>query len=87
MYEDVKFISGGTFISAKEWRHPERKIDSIELIIVTDGEVFMHVEGTPHHLLPGDVLRILPGEEHGGTKSTVKAAWHSGTCYHWRTCR
>lgn len=77
MYEDIKFVSGGKFISAKEWRHPERTIDSIELIIVTDGEVYMHVEGTEYHLQPGDVLRILPDEEHGGTRYTV------GSCFFW----
>ncbi len=62
MFENLKFMSGGKFISRGKWRHPTRTIDSTELIIVTDGEVHMSVGSSEYRTARGEVLRILPGE-------------------------
>ena len=67
MYENVKFICGGKFYSKDEWLHETRTIDSTELIIVTGGEVNMFVGSESYSLGEGEVLKILPGERHGGT--------------------
>lgn len=77
MYENVSFIHGGKFISRGAWKHPERTIDSTELIIVTKGTVYITVGEREYTLEPGDVLRISPGVYHGGTRiSTQKVSFY-----------
>lgn len=67
MYENLKFVYGGKFYRKDEWLHETRTIDTTEIIIVTGGEVNMFVEGESYSLKEGEVLKILPGERHGGT--------------------
>ena len=67
MYENLKFVSGGRFYRKDEWLHETRTIDTTEIIIVTGGEVNMFVEDESYSLKAGEVLKILPGERHGGT--------------------
>lgn len=66
MFENIVFLRGGKFISKGKWRHITRTIDSTELIIVLSGEVKIFVGEEKLRLSSGDVLRILPGEYHGG---------------------
>jgi AraC-like DNA-binding protein len=70
MYENIRFINGGKFTSRGKWNHTCRTIDSTELIIVLSGEVNMFVEDERLSLHAGEVLRILPGELHGGFKES-----------------
>ena len=66
MYENLTFLRGGKFVSKGTWKHITRTIDSTELIIVLSGQVKMFIEDEKYCLKPGEVLRILPGERHGG---------------------
>lgn len=68
MYEQVKFISAGKFVSREDWLHPTRVIDSHELIIMLYGTAHLFVEEQEYHLTAGDVLHIPPGVRHGGTQ-------------------
>jgi hypothetical protein len=70
MYENIRFINGGKFTSRGKWNHTCRTIDSTELIILLSGEVNMFVEDERLSLHEGEVLRILPGELHGGFKES-----------------
>ncbi len=72
MYENIHFIHGGKFISRGQWKHPQRIIDSTELIIVTKGFVHIALNDQEYTLSPGDVLRISPGIFHGGTKVSAE---------------
>ena len=68
MYDNINFLNGGNFISRGNWQHPERTINSTEIIIVTKGTVYIALEEREYVLTPGDVLRISPGVRHGGTR-------------------
>ena len=70
MYENIHFTNGGKFTSKGKWKHACRTIDSTELIIVLSGEVNMFVEDERLSLHMGEVLRILPGELHGGSRES-----------------
>ena len=78
MYEAVKFIHGGKFVSRGSWKHPERVIDSTELIIVTKGNFYI-VQGEVEYVMsPGDVLRLDQGIRHYGSRlstSDVSFYW------------
>ena len=47
MFEDVKNCGAGKFISNGEWIHPNRIIDSNEIIFVTKGEVYINENARP----------------------------------------
>ena len=77
MYENITYIHGGKFVSRGEWKHPERTIDSTEIIIVTKGTVYIAVGGNEYTLTQGDVLRIPQGVPHGGTRvSTERVSFY-----------
>lgn len=83
MFEDVKYCGAGKFISNGEWVHPDRVIDSNEMIIVTKGEVFLNENGIAYHLKPDEILILEPGLRHFGYKSSINTEffwlhWHGG---------
>lgn len=67
MYETVKFISAGRFISREPWIHQSRTINTHELIFVLEGQVHMAVGEMEYILHPGEALHIAPGIFHRGT--------------------
>lgn len=71
-----EYINGGYFKSDGLWRHPERRIDSNEIIYVTKGEVDINEEGTEYHLKAGDVLFLEKNMLHKGTKESCKAEFY-----------
>ena len=77
MYEGLTYSNGGKFTSKGQWLHPERVIDTVELIFVLSGEVNMFVGEDSYTLTHPSVLRIMPGERHGGTEpsSNVSFLW------------
>ena len=66
MFENLEFLTGGKFISKGKWIHPTRTISSTEIIAVTEGTVNISVNNDKYVAKAGDVIRILPGEKHGG---------------------
>lgn len=58
----------GRFVTDDEWIHPTRIIDTHEVLMVTQGEVHLQEDGISYHLLPGDLILLQPGVEHGGTQ-------------------
>ena len=46
MFEEIKWISSGKFVSRGEWIHPDRIIDSYEIIFVIKGTVYIDENGT-----------------------------------------
>jgi AraC-like DNA-binding protein len=59
--------NGGLCISRGIGRHPERTIDSHELIFVIEGELGIQEEGQPFTVKAGEILIIFPSKRHGGT--------------------
>ena len=66
MFENLEFLAGGKFISKGKWIHPTRTITSTEVIAVTEGVVNICIDNDLYSAKSGDVIRILPGEKHGG---------------------
>ena len=67
MKADFHFSNGGRFISRGRGRHPERIIDSIELIYVLSGRLGIAEEEREYDLREGDFLILRPGLPHRGT--------------------
>ena len=68
MYEDIRFVSAGRFISRDSWIHQNRIINTHELIFVLTGQLHLAVGDMQYALIPGDVLHIAPGVRHWGTQ-------------------
>lgn len=62
----LKIENGGLFISNGSGIHPERVIQSFELIFVTNGELAMQEEDTIYRLTAGDSLVLNPNTCHRG---------------------
>ncbi|SER90816.1 AraC-type DNA-binding protein [Gracilibacillus ureilyticus] len=64
----VQYISGGQFITNKEWKHEKRVIDSYEMIIGVNDTLYIEQDGIKYEVKPGEVLFILPHTIHKGYK-------------------
>lgn len=78
MYDNLKYIHGGKFVSRGEYMHQTRKIDTTEIILVQKGVVHMSIGDKKYSAHPGDVLKIDPDVVHGGTAVTVEPV-----CFYW----
>ncbi|MBU4200526.1 MAG: AraC family transcriptional regulator [Verrucomicrobia bacterium] len=59
--------NAGVLVSRGKGIHPERVIDSYELILVRQGCLGIREEGRPFLVKPGQTLLLWPGRRHGGT--------------------
>lgn len=70
---DLKLPAGprmdnaGLFLSTGDGMHPDRTIDSYELIFVRSGRLGLEEEGRGFELEAGDALLLWPGRRHRGT--------------------
>mgnify|MGYP004588327903 CR=1 FL=1 len=78
MYNGLKYIHGGKFISNNVWIHPDRVIDSNEIIIMIKGTAYINANDKNRVLTAGDILRIDPGERHFGYKTS-----DDGASFYW----
>lgn len=83
MFEDVKNCGAGKFVSNGEWIHPDRIIDSYEIIFVTKGEVYINENGTEYCLRPDEMLILQPNLRHFGYKTSTSTEffwlhWYGG---------
>ncbi len=62
----VEALNGGLFVSPGFGIHPQRVIDSFELIFVTRGRLDMFEEDRHFHLERNQALLLCPGRRHGG---------------------
>ena len=72
MLEDVKFIHGGKFVSRGIWKHPERLIDSTELIVVLRGSAYITEGDVEYSLSEGDVFRLDSSVKHFGHRESTE---------------
>lgn len=66
MLETVTYCSSGEFHSVGQWIHPERVIDSYELIYVTEGSFRISESGKVYPMQKGSFLMLEPGCLHKG---------------------
>lgn len=76
MFETVQHISSGKFISRGEWIHPDRTIDSYELIFVLTGTVFINENGVEYVLEKNDALLLQPGLRHFGYRPSRNTSFY-----------
>ncbi len=75
--------NAGLFFSRGIGRHPERVIDSFEIIFVRQGELGMWEEDGIYALTPGQALLLHPGRRHGGAVDyprDLRFYWIHFTC-------
>ena len=77
LFKNVEYISCGNFISSGEWIHPDRKIDSYEIIYVTRGCVYISENGTDYVVCKHECIILEPSMHHYGYKysSDVEFFW------------
>ncbi|MBQ8528762.1 MAG: AraC family transcriptional regulator [Clostridia bacterium] len=67
MYDNLIFLRGGIQTAGSSYTHISRSgVHSTELIMVTEGVLYMFVGEERYTLSRGDVLRIPPEAPHGG---------------------
>lgn len=81
MFEGVRYISCGKFISSSEWTHQDRIIDSYEVIFVTKGWVYINEDGKNYALQANDVLILQPGIRHYGYQPSRETEFF---WFHWK---
>ena len=81
--KSIEYVSSGLFRSVGEWSHPERVIDTFELIFVLRGEVHICENETEYALSENSALLLLPNVPHKGTKNVtgVSFYWMHFRCY------
>lgn len=70
------FINAGIFKTREQWIHPERCIDSNELIFIIKGKVYLKEEQTEYELLPGECLVLERGRFHAGFRESMGAEFY-----------
>lgn len=73
----LQYDYAGLFIAQEEWVHPCRKIDTWELIYVTNGSIHM-VQEEAYTASKGELLLLGPDIRHAGTRSSP-----AGTSFYW----
>jgi AraC-like DNA-binding protein len=64
--DTIEALNGGLFVSPGFGIHPERVIDSYELIFVTQSHLDLFEGDRSFHLEGGQALLLSPGVRHGG---------------------
>ena len=67
---EIEYAYMGHFVGDKDWIHPDRVIDTYEIIFVTDGQVYINEGGVDYVLEKGDALVMRPGVRHYGYKKS-----------------
>ncbi len=62
----ISFVSGGLFKSDRPWIHSERTLDTFEVIIGVEGEVYMQQDDEQYVVRSGSTLLLLPEHTHRG---------------------
>lgn len=71
------YTYGGLFYTEDCWRHPDRVIDTFEIIYVVEGSVHLHENEARYTLRKGDLYLLQPGISHGGWQdSTGKTSFY-----------
>lgn len=75
---DLIFKYGGKFTSRGDWIHPERMIDTYELVVMTEGKAEIEEDGISYSLKKGSVLLLEPGKLHRGVRVS-----HERVSFYW----
>ena len=76
MFEKARYDGCGKFISRGEWIHPDRVIDSYEIIFVVDGQVCINENGVEYTLHSNDMLLLEPDCRHFGFRPSTDTSFY-----------
>ena len=76
MYEQVKNCGAGKFVSRGVWRHPDRIINSNEILLIIEGQVYINEDGQEYCLKPNDCLVLTAGRRHFGYAQSENVAFY-----------
>jgi YesN/AraC family two-component response regulator len=76
MFEAAKYDGCGKFVSRGEWSHPDRTIDSYEIIFVVSGKVHICENGVEYTLQSNDMLLLEPHCRHFGYKPSKDTSFY-----------
>ena len=76
MFESVKYQSCGKFVSRGKWIHPNRIINSHEIIFVIDGAVHINEDGHEYTLTKNDTLLLEPDLRHFGYQYSENTSFY-----------
>lgn len=62
----MEFVSTGEFRSDRPWIHPERIIDTYEIILVLEGTVHIEEDSERYSLTKNEIIILEPGRVHRG---------------------
>ncbi|MBI0331728.1 helix-turn-helix transcriptional regulator [Burkholderia plantarii] len=66
----IRAQNGGLFVSRNaDWVHPQRRLESYELIFVRQGVLYLREEDIEFAVQPGEALLLWPHRNHGGTQA------------------
>lgn len=74
----IEYVSGGEFRSDRPWIHPERIIDTYEIILVLEGTVCIEEDSERYRLNKNEILILEPGRVHRGFEVS-----ESDTAFYW----
>jgi AraC-like DNA-binding protein len=77
-FPSVKALNAGLFISRGKSIHPDRIIDSFQIIFVVDGELAIREGNTDFFLKAGQSIILYPRIRHAGIKS-----YGAGLSFYW----
>lgn len=75
MFESVTYHGAGKFVSYGEWIHPDRIIDSSEIIFVIKGRVHITENEKRYELKENDVLLLEKGLRHFGHEKSLNTSF------------
>lgn len=69
---NINFISCGHFKSMGQWIHSTRCLDTMEIIFVTQGTIYIEQDNIKYELKKGDTLLLKQGITHGGYQPSIE---------------
>jgi len=75
MYENVFYCNAGKFVSQWEWIHPDRTINSYEIIFVIKGTVYIEEDGRRYRVKENELLLLEPNRRHFGYKKSTNTSF------------
>ncbi len=76
MFETARYDGCGKFVSRGEWLHPDRMIESYEIIFVVEGAVHIQENGVNYTLGANDLLLLEPNLRHFGYKTSQNTSFY-----------
>ncbi len=67
---------GGLFSTNETWIHPDRTEATYEIIYVTNGKVYMNIEGTEYCAEKGHLLLLEPNKRHFGSRESTDVGFY-----------